>query len=85
MTFDDLTPDIIGKRVRCIENGYEVNGTITAIVENDFEKGVHVQFDKPLRCWSGDFNTEEWTEVGYDSLKAKYGVFDNLQYTHLIP
>ena len=83
MKASEVTPDVIGKKVSCIENGYRVTGTIIGIVDTEYEIGVRIKFDKPLTCWSGDFE-ESWVETEYDSTKAKQGLRDNLQFTLFI-
>ena len=84
MKASEVTPEVIGKRVSCIENGYRVTGTIIGIVDTEYELGVRIKFDVPLTCWSGNFNTESWVETEYDSTLAKHGVRDNLQYTRIL-
>ena len=80
----EVNQSIIGHRVSCIENGYRVTGTITAIREDEYCVYVKIQFDKPLTCWSGDFATESWVETEYESWGRKCDGWGNLQHTTII-
>lgn len=84
MRIEDVNPSIIGRRVSCIENGTRVPGTITGISEDNYAVLVKIRFDKPLHCWSGDYNIEEWYEDEYDSWARKCDGWGNLQYTYFI-
>lgn len=84
MKLEDVNQSIIGHRVSCIENGYRVTGTITAIREDEYTVYVKIQFDKPLTCWSGDFATESWVETEYESWARKCDGWGNLQHTTII-
>ena len=84
MKIQEVNPSIIGHKVSCIENGYRVTGTITGIREDEYCVYVKIQFDKPLTCWSGDFNTESWVETEYESSARKFDGWGNLQYTVII-
>lgn len=80
----DVTPEIVGRRVSCIENGCRVTGTVIGISEDKYTINVRIRFDKPLHCWSGDYNIEEWDEQEYDSWARKFDGWGNLQHTYFI-
>jgi hypothetical protein len=84
MKIEEVNQSIIGHRVSCIENGYRVTGTIKGIREDEYCVYVKIEFDRPLTCWSGDFNTESWVETEYESWGRKLDGFGNLQYTTII-
>jgi len=84
MKISEVDSTIIGRRVSCIENGERVTGTIIGISEDKYEVKVRIRFDKPLHCWSGDYNIEEWDEEEYDSWARKCDGWGNLQLTYFI-
>lgn len=84
MRIEEVNQSIIGRRVSCIENGTRVPGTITGISEDNYAVLVRIRFDKPLHCWSGDYNIEDWYEDEYDSWARKCDGWGNLQYTYFI-
>lgn len=85
MKIEQITTELIGKRVSCIENGYRVTGTITGIGEDEYTKWATIRFNTPLTCWSGDYNTESWIEKEYNSWARKSDGTGNWTYTELIP
>ena len=84
MKVSEINESIIGRKVSCIENGARVTGTITAISEDKYSVYVHVKFDEPLHCWSGDYNIEEWWETEYKSWARKFDGWGNLQHMYFV-
>lgn len=84
MKLEEINETLIGRKVKGIENGYEVTGTIIGIVEEEFSKGVRIKLDEPLTCWSGDFNTDTWVEEEYVSTGRKCDGWGNIEHTEFL-
>lgn len=77
MKTTEVNSSLIGKRVKGIFTALEVTGSITAIYEDEYSKGVEIKLDKPV-VW-GDY-----TYYKYTSTARKYDDWGNLKYTELI-
>lgn len=84
MRIEDINESIIGRRVKGVENGYEVTGTIVGIREDEHLIYVKIKLDETLHCWSGDFDCNEWDEDEYESWGRKWDGFGNIELTHFI-
>lgn len=84
MKIEDLSQDLVGKRVKGVFLSWPVTGTITALVEHkDFmtnevcTKGVRIQLDGPVQDGTG-------TYTEYESSARVYDGWGNLEHTELI-
>ena len=77
MKTSEVNESLIGKKVSGIFTAMEVTGTITAIVENKYTKGVRIKLDKPVR-WGSEAFTQ------YESTARVEDEWGNLKYTRII-
>ena len=77
MKTSEVNESLIGKKVSGIFTAMEVTGTITAIVENKYTKGVRIKLDNGVN-WGGEIYTE------YESASRICDEFGNLKYTKVI-
>ena len=84
MRLEQINDSIIGRKVKGIENGYSVTGTIIGIIEDEYCKGVRIKLDTPLTCWSGDYGTESWEETEYRSTGRKSDGWGNIEKTEFL-
>lgn len=77
MKTDEVTKELIGKKVSCVITGLETTGVVTGIIDNQWTKGVIIKLDTPVQ-WGDDFFTE------HHSTSRKSDDFGNLSHTHLI-
>lgn len=77
MRTEEVSNELVGKKVECVFTGMKVTGVITGIVEDEYSKGVAVKFDKPVQ-WGDDMYTN------MESTARKKDEAGNLQYTKLI-
>lgn len=77
MKTNEVTNDLIGKRVKGIFTAMEVTGTITGLIEDKWSAGVTIALDKPVQ-WGNCIYSN------YQSTSRKIDQFGNLKYTELI-
>jgi hypothetical protein len=57
MRISEVNPELVGKKVSFIFTGLKASGTIQSIYENEYVKGIEVNFDKPIQ-WGDNFYTQ---------------------------
>lgn len=77
MRTNEVSNEMVGKKVEVVFTGLKVTGVITGIVEDEYSKGVAVKLDKPVQ-WGDDMYTN------MESTARKKDEAGNLQYTKLI-
>lgn len=77
MKIEEVSPSIIGRRVKGIFTAMAVTGTITEVSEDEYTVSVHIKLDKPVQ-WGDDKYTSYW------SSSRKCDGWGNLQHTELI-
>ena len=77
MRTTEVNESLIGKRVAGVFTAMDVTGTITAIVDDGFSKGVRIKLDNGVN-WGGEIYHE------YESTARVEDEWGNLKYTRII-
>lgn len=85
MKTSEINPSIIGRRVKGIHSGFNVTGTITEIVEDEYSIGVKIKLDDPVFNVTGyGVLRTEWYDTEYESTARKFDGWGNLQHVEFI-
>tara|TARA_R110002020_G_scaffold464099_1_gene684505 strand:- start:185 stop:433 length:249 start_codon:yes stop_codon:yes gene_type:complete len=82
MKANEINKNLIGKKVKCVNTGEEVNGVITDIYEDEEFIGVKIKHE-PVR-WGSDVYTTLSSTARKPSPFFPQGLEGNLKYTKLI-
>ena len=77
MKTNEVTKELIGKKVSCVITGLRTTGVVTGIIDNKWSKGLIIKLDTPVQ-WGEDIFTV------HHSTSRKSDDFGNLSKTYLI-